>query len=77
MIYAYKVNSTSSLSFSSVLDNISFIVNEGDSLGVIVPSGAGKATLFRCMLGLLKDYRGETEYSIRTVEKTIVLFFRD
>jgi zinc transport system ATP-binding protein len=41
------------------LDNISFDVNEGDILGIIGPNGAGKSTLFRCMLGLLEDYRGE------------------
>jgi len=43
----------------SVLDNITFTVNEGDILGIIGPNGAGKSTLFRCMLGLLEDYRGE------------------
>jgi zinc transport system ATP-binding protein len=42
-----------------VLDNISFVVNEGDLLGIVGPNGAGKTTLFSCMLGLFEDYRGE------------------
>jgi zinc transport system ATP-binding protein len=57
LTYTYQVASTSFS--SSVLNNISFSVNEGDLLGVIGPNGAGKTTLFSCMLGLLKDYRGE------------------
>ena len=46
-------------SSSFVLDNISFSVNLGDIIGIIGPNGAGKSTLFRCMLGLIDDYRGE------------------
>jgi len=44
---------------SFVLDNISFTVTEGDLLGIIGPNGAGKSTLFKCMLGLIEDYRGQ------------------
>ncbi|MFL6397668.1 MAG: metal ABC transporter ATP-binding protein, partial [Nitrososphaeraceae archaeon] len=40
-------------------DNISFSVNLGDIIGIIGPNGAGKSTLFRCMLGLIDDYRGK------------------
>ena len=57
LTYTYQVTSTSFS--SSVLNNISFSVNEGDLLGVIGPNGAGKTTLFSCMLGLFRDYRGE------------------
>jgi zinc transport system ATP-binding protein len=46
-------------SSSFVLDNISFSVNLGDIIGIIGPNGAGKSTLFRCMLGLIDDYRGQ------------------
>jgi zinc transport system ATP-binding protein len=46
-------------SSSFALDNISFSVNVGDIIGIIGPNGAGKSTLFRCMLGLIDDYRGE------------------
>jgi zinc transport system ATP-binding protein len=44
---------------SSALDNISFNVNAGDIIGIIGPNGAGKSTLFRCMLGLVDDYKGD------------------
>jgi zinc transport system ATP-binding protein len=47
------------LSSPFVLDNISFSVNLGDIIGIIGPNGAGKSTLFRCMLGLIDDYRGQ------------------
>ena len=45
----------------TVLDDISFSVEEGDLLGIIGPNGAGKTTLFNCMLGLVEDYRGKIE----------------
>jgi zinc transport system ATP-binding protein len=53
---AYSYNNTLP---SLVLDSISFTVNEGDLLGIIGPNGAGKSTLFKCMLGLIGDYRGQ------------------
>ena len=67
--YAYQVTSTSSLSYSTALDNISFSLNNGDLLGVIGPNGAGKTTLFSCMLGLLKDYRGEIRIFDQDIRK--------
>jgi zinc transport system ATP-binding protein len=53
--FRYDNNLSSYLS----LDNVSFDVNKGDILGIIGPNGAGKSTLFRCMLGLLENYKGE------------------
>ena len=44
---------------SFVLQNISFDVSAGDIIGIIGPNGAGKSTLFKCMLGLIDDYRGD------------------
>ncbi len=40
------------------LDDVSFVVNEGDFLGIIGPNGAGKSTLFDCMLRLNTKYKG-------------------
>ena len=34
------------------LDDVSFVINQGDFLGIIGPNGAGKSTLFDSMLGL-------------------------
>jgi iron complex transport system ATP-binding protein len=41
-----------------VLEGISFDASEGTLLCVLGKNGAGKSTLFRCILGLLKGYRG-------------------
>ncbi len=41
-----------------VLKNVSFSVSSGELLCVLGPNGVGKSTLFRCMLGLLKNYHG-------------------
>lgn len=53
----------SELSFSyehkQVLDRVSFAAKEKELLSVLGPNGVGKTTLFRCLLGLLKGYRGE------------------
>ena len=55
--------SVQSVSYSynseSVLENVSFDIEEGDFLGIIGPNGAGKTTLFHCMLGLLNSYSGK------------------
>jgi zinc transport system ATP-binding protein len=54
---------------SLVLDNISFLMGEGDLLGMIGPNGAGKTTLFSCMLGLLSDYTGTIKIFGQDVRK--------
>jgi zinc transport system ATP-binding protein len=47
-----------SLDGHSVLENISFSLDEGNFLGVIGPNGAGKTTLVRAILGLIKPDEG-------------------
>ena len=42
-----------------VLQDVSFSTEEGDLLAVLGPNGVGKSTLFKCMLGFLKNYGGE------------------
>ena len=41
-----------------VLHDISFTLQQGEFLSVLGPNGVGKSTLFRCILGLLNDYKG-------------------
>ncbi|HWQ51093.1 MAG TPA: ABC transporter ATP-binding protein [Terriglobales bacterium] len=51
------------LSFSygdeDVLKEVSFTANPGQFLSILGPNGVGKSTLFKCILGLLRNYRGE------------------
>jgi len=47
-----------SLDGHTVLEGITFSVEEGMFLGVIGPNGAGKTTLIRVVLGLVKPGRG-------------------
>ena len=53
----------SNLSFSygenQVLDQVSFTAQDNQLLSVLGPNGVGKTTLFRCILGLLKGYKGQ------------------
>ncbi len=41
-----------------VLKEVSFQAETGKLVSVLGPNGVGKSTLFRCMLGLLKEYSG-------------------
>lgn len=43
----------------SVLRDVSFAENAGHLLCVLGPNGVGKSTLFRCILGLIKNFQGE------------------
>ena len=48
-----------SLSFGKrqILDDISFVVNQGEILGLLGPNGSGKSTIFNLIIGLMKpDY---------------------
>jgi ABC-2 type transport system ATP-binding protein len=42
----------------TALNNISFIVPQGQILGLLGPNGAGKTTLFRLLMGILKPTQG-------------------
>ena len=44
------------------LDNVSFVIKQGDFLGIIGPNGAGKSTLFDSMLGLNTTYTGTIKF---------------
>jgi ABC-type multidrug transport system fused ATPase/permease subunit len=42
----------------NVLNDVSFSINKGESVGIIGPSGAGKTTTVDILLGLLKPQKG-------------------
>ena len=58
----------------SVLENVSFDIEEGDFLGIIGPNGAGKTTLFHCMLGLLNSYSGKITILNQDIKKYKKIF---
>ncbi len=51
------------------LDNVSFVVNRGEVLGIVGPNGCGKSTLLFLMHGLLKPWRGRVLIDGRNVSK--------
>lgn len=44
---------------NQVLSQVDFRARDHQLLSILGPNGVGKTTLFRCMLGLLKDYQGQ------------------
>ncbi|MFQ5497899.1 MAG: metal ABC transporter ATP-binding protein [Nitrosopumilus sp.] len=52
------------------LDDVSFVVNQGDFLGIIGPNGAGKSTLFASMLGLNTKYNGTIKFFGQDIKKS-------
>ncbi len=60
-----KIIDIENLSFgynkSLILEDINFIVEEGDFWGIIGPNGAGKTTLIKIILGLLRPLKGRVE----------------
>ncbi len=61
-----------SLSFGidTVIENISFSLNDGDKLGIVGVNGAGKSTLFRMITG---EYKQDTGVVYIAKDKTIGL----
>ncbi|MBV7273516.1 ABC transporter ATP-binding protein [Clostridium sp. PL3] len=57
----------SKLSFSYgdqlIFDDISFTAHDNQLLSIIGSNGAGKSTMFRCMLGLLNGYEGKVLFN--------------
>src|SRR5262245_58692139 len=52
----------------SVLQDVSFSVRQGETLGLIGPNGAGKTTLFECLAGVLPSDSG----ALNTNERPLV-----
>ena len=52
-----------------VLRDVSFSSENGEFLAVLGPNGVGKSTLFRCILGILKDYRGKITVGGRDIRE--------
>jgi ABC-type multidrug transport system ATPase subunit len=59
-----------SVSYQSkaALNNVSFLVESGEILGVVGPNGAGKTTLFKVVARILKKYQGTVTYKGNPLE---------
>ncbi|MNM64886.1 ABC transporter ATP-binding protein [Clostridium intestinale] len=55
----FKYNDTNKL----ILEDLSFSINKNEFITIIAPSGTGKSTLFRLILGLLKPNSGSIRVS--------------
>lgn len=60
-------NVTKSYGIDIILQNISFIVNEGDKIGVIGENGAGKSTLFNLLAGFTEADSGTISISTNKI----------
>jgi zinc transport system ATP-binding protein len=64
MNYLFEMHSLSaSYGANIVLQDVDFIVNENDFIGVIGPNGGGKTTLLKVILGLLKPVKGNIVFN--------------
>lgn len=52
-------NVSKTFGVETILENISFSVNEGDKIGIVGVNGTGKTTLFKVITGILPHDRGE------------------
>ncbi len=76
------------ISFFKAVDDVSFKVNEGETIGLVGESGCGKTTLGRSMLQLIKPTSGEillhgkalqsmTNHELRNTRKDLQIVFQD
>ena len=74
-----------SIKGKNILQNISFKIIEGETIGIIGQSGSGKTTISRCIIGFYKNYDGKIHYKGKEIKsinrynlsKEIQLIFQD
>lgn len=78
VVYSYRNN-------QKVLDNVSFKINKGEVIAFVGPSGGGKSTLLKLLLGFYKVDLGEimlfgeniNEYELTTMRDAIAYVSQD
>jgi D-methionine transport system ATP-binding protein len=62
--------------FEKILENISFVVNQGDRVGIMGPSGAGKTSLLRLLNRLAEPSQGVIHFENQPFAEIPVLSLR-
>lgn len=55
----------------TVLEHVTFELNEGDYLCIVGENGAGKSTLIKCLAGLKKPMEGEIKFSDKITRRDV------
>ncbi|MCP4136069.1 MAG: ABC transporter ATP-binding protein [bacterium] len=55
----------------SVLSDISCVVGEGETVGLVGPNGAGKTTLFHCLCGILEPKEGRIRIAGKDIKPMV------
>lgn len=62
------------------VDQISFAIYKGETLGIVGESGSGKSTTLKCISGLYQNYQGELHFEnrpIKTSSQSIQMVFQN
>ncbi|MDU3351531.1 MAG: ABC transporter ATP-binding protein, partial [Clostridium sp.] len=60
-----------------ILENISFVAKENDSIGIIGANGVGKSTLLKLLVGLNLNYEGSIRIESIPVDKNTLSIIRE
>ncbi|MFC1511356.1 ATP-binding cassette domain-containing protein [Candidatus Margulisiibacteriota bacterium] len=61
----------------AAVDNISFVIEQGESLGLVGESGSGKTTLARLILKLIEPDSGSIIYDVKDIRRSCQIVFQD
>ena len=69
IIYQLTKNIVKKYRSRTVVNDVSFEVNQGEIVGLLGPNGAGKTTSFYTVVGLIRPYSGEVLLDGQSIQK--------